>query len=120
MLNFPPFFSKNDCKLPIATKSNLLFSADGIMEENIIHKTTTLSQVRYALASTSSGELVFFAGGCNATDKASDRVDIYNVTSGNWTTATLSIPRCGLAATSVGNLVLFGGGGNFIWLFQSC
>jgi hypothetical protein len=35
-------------------------------------------------------------------------VDIYNVTSGNWTTSTLSIPRYELAATSSQNLVFFG------------
>jgi hypothetical protein len=39
-------------------------------------------------------------------------VDIYNVTSGSWTTATLSIPRYFLAATSSQNLVFFGGGRN--------
>jgi hypothetical protein len=72
---------------------------------NIIHTTTTLSQARYRLAATSSGELVFFAGGQNSTGQPSDRVDIYNVTSGSWTTATLSIPRSALAATSSQNLV---------------
>jgi hypothetical protein len=61
---------------------------------------------------TSSGELVFFAGGYNSTIGPSDRVDIYNMTSGNWTTATLSIPRSELAATSLQNLVFFGGGSN--------
>jgi hypothetical protein len=49
-------------------------------EGNITHTTATLSQARYQLASTSSSELVFFAGGNNSTG-ASDRVDIYNVTS---------------------------------------
>jgi hypothetical protein len=78
---------------------------------SIIHTTTTLSQARYRLAATSSGELVFFAGGYNSTG-ASDRVDIYNVTSGSWTTTTLSIPRRELAATSSQNRVFFGGGRN--------
>jgi hypothetical protein len=76
---------------------------------NITHTTTTLSEARFWLASTSSGELVFFAGGYNSTGP-SNRVDIYNVTSGSWTTATLSIPRYQLAATSSQNLVFFGGG----------
>jgi hypothetical protein len=62
-------------------------------------------------SSTSSGELVFFADG-NTSTGPSDRVDIYNVTSGSWTTATLSIPRSRLAATSLQNLVFFGGGLN--------
>jgi hypothetical protein len=52
---------------------------------NIIHTTATLSQARWKLAATSSGELVFFAGGRNSTGP-SDRVDIYDVTSGSWTT----------------------------------
>jgi hypothetical protein len=76
---------------------------------NIIHTTTILSQARSRLAATSSGELVFFAGGENATGP-SDRVDIYNVRSGSWTIATLSIPRYDLAATSSQNLVFFAGG----------
>jgi predicted Ser/Thr protein kinase len=79
---------------------------------NIIQATATLSEGRYNLAATSSGELVFFGGGHNATIGPSDRVDIYNVTNGTWTTATLSIPRSELAATSSGNLVFFGGGWN--------
>jgi hypothetical protein len=79
---------------------------------NIIHATTTLSQIRSNLASTSSGKLVFFGGGrvCDDYPCESDRVDIYNVTSGSWTTTTLSIPRYQLAATSSQNLVFFGGG----------
>jgi hypothetical protein len=40
---------------------------------NITHTTTTLSQARYLLAATSSGELVFFAGGWSSTGP-SDRV----------------------------------------------
>jgi hypothetical protein len=55
----------------------------------IIHTTTTLSHPRHGLVATSSGELVFFAGG-NSSTGASDRVDIYNVTSGSWAT-TLSL-----------------------------
>jgi hypothetical protein len=84
---------------------------------NITHSTTTLSQARCYLASTSS-ELVFFGGGYNSTTGPSDRVDIYNVTSGSWTTATLSIPRSQLAATSSQNLVFFGGGWNGTTIFM--
>jgi hypothetical protein len=39
-------------------------------------------------------------------------VDIFNSTSGTWSTATLSEARQNLAATSVGDLALFGGGQN--------
>jgi hypothetical protein len=39
-------------------------------------------------------------------------VDIFNVKSGNWSTAVLSIPRSGLAATSLPNIgiAIFAGG----------
>jgi hypothetical protein len=47
-------------------------------QANIIHTTATLSQARCCLAATSSGELVFFAGGGNETNKASDRVDMFD------------------------------------------
>jgi hypothetical protein len=49
-----------------------------------------------------------FAGGSNGTYL--NTVDIYNATSGIWTTANLSIARESLAAASVNNLVMFGGG----------
>jgi hypothetical protein len=49
---------------------------------NLIHTTARLSQARDWLAATSSGELVFFGGGENATGKVSARVDILNVSSG--------------------------------------
>jgi hypothetical protein len=76
----------------------------------VIQTTTTLSEARYRLAATSSGELVFFGGGVTTANTAIDRIDIYNVIGGIWTTATLSIPRYGLAAVSTGNLVFFAGG----------
>jgi len=90
----------------------------------IIHETATLSQSRTRLAATTAGELVFFGGGFNETGAfgspgiASDRVDIYNVTSGIWTTATLSVPRGDLAATSSGTLVFFAGGWNRTVIFN--
>jgi hypothetical protein len=86
-----------------------LEGAEAQQQGSIIHLTSQLSEARYSLAATSSGEIVFFGGGQNATG-ASDRVDIYNVSSGSWTTAILSIPRWGLAATSLGSLVFFAGG----------
>jgi len=75
----------------------------------LVHKIARLSEGRVGLAATSSGDLVIFAGGVNVTGY-SDRVDIYNVTSGIWTTATLSVPRGYLAAASAANLVFFAGG----------
>ncbi len=37
-------------------------------------------------------------------------VDLYNSTSGTWSTAQLSVARAYLAATSVGNVAIFAGG----------
>ena len=43
-------------------------------------------------------------------DGASAVVDVYNGTTGVWSTAQLSLGRYGLAAASVGNVALFAGG----------
>ncbi len=40
----------------------------------------------------------------------SNAVDLYNYTSGTWSTANLSVARFRLAATSVGNVAIFAGG----------
>jgi hypothetical protein len=39
----------------------------------------------------------------------SDAVDLYDITSGTWSTAHLSVARSRLAATSVGNMAIFAG-----------
>jgi hypothetical protein len=80
-------------------------------QANFTHTITTLSEARSLLAATSSGDLVIFGGGINGTE-TSDRVDIFNVTSGSWKTATLSIPCSVTTATSSGNLIFFGGDRN--------
>jgi hypothetical protein len=43
-------------------------------------------------------------------DGASNAVDLYNITSGTWSTAQLSVRRVHLDATSVGNVAIFAGG----------
>jgi hypothetical protein len=46
----------------------------------------------------------------------SSAVDLYDSSSGQWSTALLSVNRSGLAATSVGKVAIFAGGfmlGNF-------
>ena len=50
---------------------------------------------------------------CAAGSGLSDVVDIFNVTSGAWSTAALSVARLYLAATSLPNLgvAIFAGGG---------
>jgi kelch-like protein 20 len=75
-----------------------------------IWTTGHLSQPRSTFATTSLGNLVFFAGGFDEKGFTSKAVDIYNVTTGKWTTNQLSIPRVFLAAASAGNKVIFAGG----------
>jgi hypothetical protein len=58
----------------------------------------------------------FCAGGCCLMRATADSgvyfnaVDLYNYTSGTWSTAQLSVARTDLAATSVGNVAIFAGG----------
>jgi len=92
--------------------TSLILNRVSAQQTNLTQTTATLSQARYQLAATSSGDLVFFGGGQNVTGLATSQVDICNVTSGIWTTSTLSVPRYGVAATSSGNLVFFAGGWN--------
>ena len=48
--------------------------------------------------------------GVIAVIEVSKVVDLYNYTSGRWSTAQLSAARVELAATSVGNVAIFAGG----------
>jgi hypothetical protein len=48
--------------------------------------------------------------GVTAGGEVSNAVDLYNYTSGTWSTAQLSVARDRLAATSVGNVAIFAGG----------
>ena len=50
-------------------------------------------------------------------DGPSAVVDVYNGTTGAWSTAQLSVARYYLAAASVGNVALFAGGGTTGALF---
>ena len=72
--------------------------------------TATLSQSRAGFnLATSAGNDVFFAGGL-AANGASNVVDIYNISSGSWSTADLTQARYALGAASAGNFALFAGG----------
>ncbi len=73
-------------------------------------KTANLSESRCFFAATAVGNLALFGGGYNETGDVSDRVDIFNLTSGNWTVAALSQQRNLLVAASVGDLAFFAGG----------
>jgi hypothetical protein len=72
--------------------------------------TTTLSQPREYLASTSLRNLAFFGGGLTTEYQLSNVVDIFNSTSQTWSNTTLSQARSELAASSIGEIVAFGGG----------
>jgi hypothetical protein len=48
--------------------------------------------------------------GVTADAGVSNVVDLYDITSGTWSTAQLSVSRAFLAATSVGNVAIFAGG----------
>ncbi len=78
--------------------------------------TATLSQWRLSLAATTVGDKAIFGGGasCNFTNcnwpYERDNVDIYNDSTGGWSTATLTEARWNLAATAVGTKALFAGG----------
>ena len=48
--------------------------------------------------------------GVTAGNAESNAVDLYNYTSGTWSTAQLSVARLSPAATSVGNVAIFAGG----------
>jgi hypothetical protein len=90
--------------------ANLIMFTSVDAQLGIIPSTATLSQNRSEVVSVSLKDLIFFGGGIMANGVASDRVDICNVTSGNWTTATLSIARYGIGAASSGNFAFFAGG----------
>ena len=54
---------------------------------------------------TAGGDANFTAG-----SGWSNAVDLYNYTSGTWSTGQLSVARSWVAATSVGNVAIFAGG----------
>jgi hypothetical protein len=83
--------------------------------------TFALSKARYGLTATTVNNIAIFAGGASSVNYriiaidivkgiVNNVVDMYNASSGMWTTATLSQARTRLASTTVGNLAIFGGG----------
>jgi hypothetical protein len=61
------------------------------------------------MAATSAGNYALFGGGY-AGGVLSNKVDIFNCITGQWSTATLSQQRKSLTATTVGNYAIFAGG----------
>src|SRR5205823_1567599 len=79
--------------------------------------TAALSQGRRQLAATSVGNVALFAGGLasatvgrRTSNVPSDAVDLYDASSGRWSTATLSQPRYLSTAATAGHFALFAGG----------
>lgn len=76
--------------------------------------TAELSKPRWQIAAVAAGNKVFFAGGgfYDDADNGSsyNTVDIFDVTTSQWTTASLSGRRHNVAAAAVGDKVFFAGG----------
>lgn len=68
-----------------------------------------MSQPRSGVAAAAVGNKVLFAGG-STREGVSDRVDIYDLSTKQWSTATLSYPRSSITATTIGSKVYFAGG----------
>lgn len=74
--------------------------------------TSIYTGFRDGAAISSVGNKIFFAGGGDGIgDNQTAEVNIYNITTGNWSSANLSLARQGLAAATLGNKVFFAGGG---------
>ena len=102
-----------------ATKSNGIWATSAAVDiyNMATNQWTTaeLSVPRYGLAATTVGDLAIFAGGADSTyygaaSNASDAVDIYNASTGQWSTTSLSEARGYVAATTVGGDAIFAGG----------
>ena len=72
---------------------------------------TPLSQARTLLSATTAGDQAIFAGGLDGNTPV-DTVDIYDDSTGLWSTGQLFVPRTVPygSATSVGSLAFFAGG----------
>lgn len=75
--------------------------------------TAELSQARWGLTAVTSGDKVFFAGGTGFISQGrvglSSRVDVYNSSTGLWT--TMELPTAGqYSSTTAGGKVCFAGG----------
>ena len=69
-----------------------------------------LSIGRYNMATVSTGNKIFFAGGISGPGALSSRVDIYDIAGQTWSTGELSMARWHLSAVDAGNKVFFAGG----------
>ncbi len=91
---------------------NLVESYD--VETGTWDNINTLSISRQLIAGTACGSKLFFGGGVNSTmSTVYSTVDIYDVSTGDWSVNQLSVARFGISAVSYGNKVLFAGGCNY-------
>jgi hypothetical protein len=76
----------------------------------------SLSEGRAFLTAVRVGDKILFAGGIKKLDwsfeifETSDKVDIYDLNTGQWSTDVLSQPRAFIASAVNGNLAFFAGG----------
>ncbi len=73
-------------------------------------QTPALSVARSAIAATTVGTEAIFAGGLDENGLVSNVVDIYDDSTGVWSTASLPQACQGMTAVSVGNYAIFAGG----------
>ncbi|MDB5323884.1 MAG: kelch repeat-containing protein [Phycisphaerales bacterium] len=73
-----------------------------------------LSQARFVLAATTVGDKAMFAGGtyvdADGAYQGSAVLDVYDSSTGEWSTTQLAQPRAQLGATTVGDTAFFAGG----------
>jgi hypothetical protein len=107
-----------------ASVGTKVFFAGGIGDGNVVDifdtstgiwSTATLSQARSSIVTAVAGNKVFFAGGLDlgaeiGSGRYSIYLDIYDNTSGSWTSGFLHATSGDIAAASMGSKVFFAGG----------
>lgn len=124
----------NARSFPAAVASNgKVFFAGGINFNNLTHyatvdildtlthqwSTASLSSGKMYIQAASVGNKILFAGGYKIlafgsppTFEFTDVVDIYDTSTGIWSTQSLSEARAGMAVAEIGDLAIFAGGQN--------
>ena len=75
--------------------------------------TTSLSEARAGIATTTMGNKIYFAGGYNDFG-TSKTIDVYNAATNSWLASHLQYPRAGMGSIAVnGNIYWAGGGYSF-------
>ncbi len=74
-----------------------------------------LSVARADHVGTESNGQIYFAGGDTGSAVLTSSVEVYDLTSGTWSTMALSTPRFRLAAAACDGIVAFAGGRRQVW-----